>query len=69
VFYDILGDFLNNSLSFNYNSIRQKTPLFKVFDFTGAKNDTRKRAGPGIMLQNFRYEQDGLKRDSMRSTC
>jgi hypothetical protein len=35
MFYDVLGDFLNNSLSSGSNYVWQKTPLFSVFDFTG----------------------------------
>jgi hypothetical protein len=36
MFYDVLGDFLNNPLSSGSNSVWQKTPLFIVFDITGA---------------------------------
>ena len=30
------GDFLNNPLSFSYNSVWQKTPCVSIFDFSGA---------------------------------
>jgi hypothetical protein len=34
MFYDVLGDFLNNPLSSGSNSVWQKMPPFSVFDIT-----------------------------------
>jgi hypothetical protein len=36
MFYIVFGDFLNNPLSFGFNSVWQKTPYVNIFYFPGA---------------------------------
>jgi hypothetical protein len=55
MFFDVFWDFLNNPLSFGYNSVWQKTPLFSVFDFpaaTGLEKGQGQRPRFGIFETN-----------------
>ena len=52
MFYDVLGDFLNNPLSSGSNFVWQETPLFSVFDFSGATG-LQKGQGQGTRFGIF----------------
>jgi hypothetical protein len=45
-------DFPNNPLSFGFNSLRQRTLFFSVFDFPGATG-LKEGQGQGARLGNF----------------